>query len=143
MTTESDRDDLARIIFTVTKDAHWQEWEQTSEGIRAWCRAKADEAMATGWRRVGDVSSQMARAADDVLDQDGYAVAYFIHDDQSVTFTVDRWDATEEGWEAETLIVQPDGTSLSSDSDTCLRLTDMCRAVAAALAHPAGANGGG
>jgi hypothetical protein len=142
MPTDSDRDSLARIIFTATHEFRHQSWEQTSEGWRNQCRAKADDAMAAGWRKIGDVSSQMARAADDVLDQDGYAVAYLIHDDQSVTFMVDRWDATEEGWEAETLIIQPDGTSLSSDSDTCLRLTDMCRAVHAALADPAGANGG-
>jgi hypothetical protein len=49
----SDRDDLARIIFTATATNLWLTWEQTSEGIRAWCRAKADEAMAAGWRKVG------------------------------------------------------------------------------------------
>jgi hypothetical protein len=53
MPTDSDRDSLARIIFTVTEYASWQTWEQTSDGLRDWCRAKADEAMAKGWRKVG------------------------------------------------------------------------------------------
>jgi hypothetical protein len=53
MATDSDRDDLARIIFTVTEYASWQSWEMTSDGWRNLCRAKADEAMAKGWRKVG------------------------------------------------------------------------------------------
>jgi hypothetical protein len=50
--TEQDRDDLARMFFTARQEVRWQTWEQTSEGVRAWCRAKADEAMAAGWRKV-------------------------------------------------------------------------------------------
>jgi hypothetical protein len=53
MPSESNRDDLARIIFTAKPEARYQTWEQTSDGIRAWCRAKADDAMAAGWRKVG------------------------------------------------------------------------------------------
>jgi hypothetical protein len=55
MPTESDRDDLARIIFTAAPQYSWQPWEETSDGIRARCRAKADEAMAAGWRKVGRI----------------------------------------------------------------------------------------
>jgi hypothetical protein len=53
MPSESNRDDLARIIFTAKPEARYQTWEHTSDGIRAWCRAKADDAMAAGWRKVG------------------------------------------------------------------------------------------
>jgi hypothetical protein len=51
MPTESDRDDLARIIFTATQWAFSQTWEETSEGVRRWARQKADDAMAAGWRK--------------------------------------------------------------------------------------------
>lgn len=45
-----DRDGLARIFFTTTHEARWQTWEQTSDGFRTWCRERADDAMAAGWR---------------------------------------------------------------------------------------------
>jgi hypothetical protein len=51
MPTESDRDDLAQMFFAAIVHLNWQTWEQTSDDIRAWCRAKADDAMAAGWRR--------------------------------------------------------------------------------------------
>jgi hypothetical protein len=103
MPTESDRDDLARIIQTVTKDAHWQTWDQTSDGIRAWCRAKADEAMAAGWRKVGAGVVVVSRG-----DLQALLTAY-------CDPNIDEWPE-EEG--------------------------DIAERVAAALADPAGANGG-
>jgi hypothetical protein len=53
MPTDSDRDSLAQIIYTAKPEARYQTWEHTSDGIRRWCRAKADDAMAAGWRKVG------------------------------------------------------------------------------------------